>query len=544
MSQSRRFRPIDGWVWTVLAVGILLMAGGYDACRADGPGDASSNRQGFPSGQRLRDLLSPGRPPVPRQSRTPIRRDLGPLFWGQEGGSATRNPFFPPRPSKPPSTPASASPSSGLDAAKGQTIPVVDHTRSPREIRWTTVAGSSSLGLIEYRFSHQPLVVGGRVLLTSTRGQVLCLDAANGSILWHARLPESVWASGVADNHAYYMVSGSPFVTAPHMMGYAQTRHIRRGEGPGHLYALSLLSGKILWTAEVPGPAIGSPVLEGGKIWVATGNGRLLGFSAKAKKKIIDMPLFSSSGWSSPLFVHHWLWVSLEGPTKLVALWPDKKRTVWSLTSEPAERLVLFTPTPAFGASKLVTLLLSVHKGRPVEQLAIASPVTGHLFHLVPFAHKGETVAVEPPVPPDLPPFARVFEGMAGPVVARKTAVVASPILGRAMAVDIPSGRVFWSIPLPSPAVGPGTVAGLAYVLPLQDRVLLIDLSSGHILTSLPVTGEPVPGSPPVVDTTLYLAEKNGQVNAIPLAPYRALIFPAPPGPAGTQAGGKRGMTG
>lgn len=509
-------------------VAILLSALSFpDPARSD---DSGGGPLGFPSGSTLQSIVSGGPSPGKPSPGNPVRPDWGPRQWGQEGGGETRNPFFAAPPSK--KSPDNFSGQAGAPiAGEGEPLFPSPPKKSNAPLEWERNFAPTPLSALDYRFSHQPVLAGGRLLLTSTRGQVLCLDAINGRTLWHVRLPESVRASGVADENAFYVVSGSPYVTAPHMMGYAQTRTIRRGAGPGHLYALSLLSGKILWSAEVPGPALGSPILADGMLWVATGNARLAGYSVTKERKILEMPLFSSAGWSSPLYVHHWVWLSLEGPTKLVALWPERKRTVWALTTPPTERLVLFTPTPSFGAKRLVTLLLSVHKGTPHERLAIASAVTGHIFHEIPFAKKGESVSLEKVVPLGLPPFARVFEGAAGAVVAGSTAVAASEILGRAIAADIPSGHPFWSIPLPAPPVGSGTVAGLLYVLPLKDRLLQVDLASGQTLASLTLAGEPAPGSPPVMETTLYLALRNGHVRAISLENQRPRIFPPPKPP-------------
>jgi hypothetical protein len=505
---------------------------------AEDASGSGSGPLGFPSGSTLRSIVAGEAAPGKSLPGKPLRPDFGPREWSQEGGGQTRNPFFASRtgrktPFPPPPLSAPPSPGEGslLFSAPQKTNSAVE---------WERNFGTTPLVALDYHFAHQPVLAGGRLLLSSTRGQVLCLDAVTGTTLWHVRLPESVWTSGVADQNAFYVASGSPNVTAPHMMGYAQTRKIRRGAGTGHLYALSLLSGKILWTAPVPGPVLGSPVLADGKIWVATGNARLAGYSVVRERKVIDMPLRSSAGWSSPLYVHHWLWLSLEGPTKLVALWPEKKRTVWALTTPPTERLVLFTPTPAFGAMRLVTLFLSVDRGLPRERLATASAVTGHIFHEFPFAARKERVNVAPVEPPDLPSFARVYEGESGPVVAGQTAVAASPILARALAVDIPSGHPFWSVALPARPESSGTVAGLLYLLPLRDRLLLLDLATGKILKMRSLDGEPAPGSPPVMETTLYLAEKNGRVRAISLEKERTRIFP-PPAPPSLSSGRPEG---
>jgi outer membrane protein assembly factor BamB len=514
--------------------------------------------KGFPTGPVLESLdQGPGSGQLRHRSfGVPVNPSWGPKLWTQEGGSDSRNPYFsaplppktaPEKTASPPGAdrpdPYDASGHFGLIGEDGAGAA----EKSSGKVTWTRTFGTSPLDRMNYRFVRQPILVSGRVVLVSTRGQVLCLDAVTGETLWKRRLPASVWAPAVSDGQALYVVSGTPFVTAPDMMGYAQTRTIRRGNGPGHLFALSLATGKILWSAPTPGPALGSPVLARGSLWVTTGSGRLAGYSLEREKKVLEMPLASSSGWSSPLFVHNWLWLSLEGPTKLLALWPDRKRTVWALSVPPDRRLVLFTPTPSFGDKRLVTLFRSVRKGVPDEELAVVSAVTGHVFHQIPFSSIAPVK--DGGAQRDLPPYARVYEGMAGVTVAGQTAVAASTLFGRAMAVDIPSGHLYWSAPLASDPLGPGTLAGGLYILPLRGRIEFFLLASGKEIGHQSLRGSPGAGSPPVIGSTLYVSGQDGTVRAISLERYRSIILPPPPenGSGTNQAtaiGGKGGVGG
>lgn len=475
--------------------------------------------QGFPPQEAL-DAIEQGATAgtvAHAVSLRPTDALLGPAVWAQEGGGETRNPFFSPQ------VPASPG---GSAATNASGLPIGEG-RAKRSPAWIRHFGGGGLDRMNFRFFRQPVVVGGRVIVTSTRGVVLCLDAVTGRTLWESRLPESVYAPAVADRTTVYLAGGMPWVTAPHMLGYAQSRTIRRGRRTGRLYALSLLSGKLLWSAPVPGPVLGSPVLAGGMVWLTTGAGHLAGYGIEQERKTLDMPLSSSSGWSSPLFVHHWLWLSLEGPTKLLALWPEKKRTVWALSAPPEQRLVLFTPTPSFGDRRLLTLFREMDGGVPVEHLSIVSAVTGNIFHEVAFSGV-------PRIPSSgLPPYARVYEGMAGVTVSGQTAVAASALFRQAMAVDIPSGHRFWRRSLPSRPYGSGTMVGGLYILPLVGEVLLLDLATGKEAGRIPFDGAPGSGSPPVVGKTLYLSGRNGQVAAISLTPYGRFIAPPASGRVG-----------
>jgi outer membrane protein assembly factor BamB len=529
------------WGFVLLA---LLAGGGVSSAGADDSGpmgfptgpDLGAAEQGTGSGGAAR--RPPGKPIIP---------DWGPGFWIEEGGGAERNPFYswPPR-RKIASDAAKGSPSEGAvppPAHKEGTkkFPFTDRMHPPH-VEWSRDFGRTALDRPEFQFAHQPIVVNGRLVLTSTRGEVICLDAVTGVTLWRKRLPEPVRASAVSDGETLYIATGSPYITAPHMMGYAQTRQIVRGTGRDHLYALSLPTGKLVWQAPLPGPALGSPVLSGKTLWVATGGGWLAGFSTEKESPAGKVRLLASPGWSAPLALHHWLWISLEGPQKLSALWPEKGRTVWALSSPESERLVLFSPTPSFGALRLLTRMVSVHGGTVSEKLAILSAVSGHIFFEIPFTPSAASATMGKEGGA-YPPDARVFEGLSTVTVAGQTAVVASSLSREAMAADIPSGHLFWKVPLRGNPSGAVTVAGLLSVLPETGQVLLLDLASGQRLGRLEAPGVPAPGPVPIVGTTLYLAGEDGKIRAISLDTYRTKIYPpepstTPPPPASPPAEG------
>ncbi|MGC8530188.1 MAG: PQQ-binding-like beta-propeller repeat protein [Leptospirillia bacterium] len=514
----------------------LVAGGGLSSAGADDSGpmgfptgtDLGAAEQGTGTGAGESPRRPPGKPMIP---------DWGPGFWVEEGGGPERNPFYswPPQRRSPEKTSKEApggAPVSLPPKKEGtKAFPFTDRMHPPH-VAWIRDFGQSPLNRPEFRFAHQPIVVNGRLVLTSTRGEVLCLDAVTGVTLWRKSLPDAVRAAPVSDGETLYIATGSPYITAPHMMGYAQTRTILRGTGTEHLYALSLATGKLVWQAPLPGPALGSPVLAGKTLWVATGQGWLAGYSTEKEGPVGKVRLLASPGWSAPLALHHWLWISLEGPQKLAALWPDKGRTVWSLSSPKAERLVLFSPTPSFGAMRLLTRRVSVHEGQVAEKLTILSAVSGHIFSEVPFTPFASSSTIKM-AGEAYPPGARVFEGLATVTVAGQTAVVASALSRELLAADIPSGHLFWKLPLGGEPSGAVTVAGFLCVLPETGHVVLVDLATGKLLGQVDVKEVPAPGPAPIVGTTLYLAGKDGTVRAVSLDAYRATIYPSvsPPSP-------------
>jgi hypothetical protein len=112
--------------------------------------------------------------------------------------------------------------------------------------------------------------------------------------------------------------------------------------------------------------------------------------------------------------------------------------------------------------------------------------------------------------------------------VAGQTAVVASALSREALAVDIPSGHLFWKVPLGREPSGAVTVAGLLCALPETGHVELVDLANGRSLGHIDVEGTPAPGPAPIVGTTLYLAGQDGKVRAVSLDAFWKAIYPPP----------------
>jgi hypothetical protein len=186
---------------------------------------------------------------------------------------------------------------------------------------------------------------------------------------------------------------------------------------------------------------------------------------------------------------------------------------------------------------RLLTRMVSVHGGQVSERLVILSAVSGHIFSEVPFTPFASSVTMKK-AGGAYPPDARVFEGLATVTVAGQTAVVVSALSREALAVDIPSGHLFWKVPLRGEPSGAVTVAGLLCVLPETGHVVLLDLATGLELGHVDGEGVPAPGPAPIVGTTLYLAGEDGKVRAVSLDAYRTKIYPPPAPQSPSSPGG------
>jgi outer membrane protein assembly factor BamB/tetratricopeptide (TPR) repeat protein len=108
--------------------------------------------------------------------------------------------------------------------------------------------------------------VDGRPLMTHDR----CYFRSTEGYLVARRLPggEEVWREKVA-----------PMVHDPVLIGF---RLVFADTG-GHLHALDARTGKPVWSMPVGDDVVGSPVVEGGVVWLATRQGRILALDADTR---------------------------------------------------------------------------------------------------------------------------------------------------------------------------------------------------------------------------------------------------------------------
>ena len=110
-------------------------------------------------------------------------------------------------------------------------------------------------------FSSSPVLVGDRVYTTDQHGELSCVDARSGEVLWHVELaPDQIHASPLAADGKLYvpMNNGSFYVIRP------------SDEGP-----------EILCEAQLEGNCLGAPALCDGRVYVHTTK-KLYCFSAGA----------------------------------------------------------------------------------------------------------------------------------------------------------------------------------------------------------------------------------------------------------------------
>jgi outer membrane protein assembly factor BamB len=140
----------------------------------------------------------------------------------------------------------------------------------------------------------RPAISGGTVFAISHGGQMIATSLKSGERLWQANLPgmQMPWVAGEA-----------VFVA----------------DTTGLLTALNRRDGSVMWATKLPGGKLWSgPVLAGGKLWLASDTGKLVGVEA-ALGKVETQQDLGGPVYIAPIVVAGRMYV-LNDKARLIAL--------------------------------------------------------------------------------------------------------------------------------------------------------------------------------------------------------------------------------
>jgi outer membrane protein assembly factor BamB len=113
--------------------------------------------------------------------------------------------------------------------------------------------------------------VGGSLFLLSDEGSLVRADAATGEYIWQVTLPQWFPYGGLFGR-------GKPARAVPYYGPILAGGRIWVASGDGLLRAFSPVDGSRLVEIEIPGGAAAQPAVAGGVMYIVTTDGKLLAF--------------------------------------------------------------------------------------------------------------------------------------------------------------------------------------------------------------------------------------------------------------------------
>ena len=349
-------------------------------------------------------------------------------------------------------------------------------------------------------------------------GDILAIDARDGRLIWRRHISSFLPSPPVLGPSTVYLAASDPGVTLDHLLWYAKSRTLIRGQGPGLVEALSRKTGDIRWSAAVPGGCYGSPVLLPHTVMVQTGSGHLFFLDRGDGHRVFDLPLDGRSlGIASPVQDERRVVVAQENPPLYQEVSLSGPRRIWRFGWTGArdwEHFFIGTPLLAQG----IFIGVLRRPDPPGDEVMALNPDLGRVLWSRTFP------------PGDLPPAG----DQSLPVESGNVVYVPSGVSRSLMAVKIETGKVLWTLSFNErPSTG-GVVTGNLLLLPLPSgRLLAIDKQSGSLVGEKKVASGLGPHPPVVVGHRVFVAGEDGTVSQVLLTEWgqkvQQLAFPPSP---------------
>jgi len=303
------------------------------------------------------------------------------------------------------------------------------------ELAWTAVPGAA--------VNTTPIVVGGRVYVTTQGGKLHALDATTGAT-----------------------VTGFPKTVGPSSGGYYSSPTIAGGvvyqvtyelDNTSKIRAYNATTGVAVanFPKSLAGYAYGNPIVVGGGIYVGASDGKIYGFNVSTGAALANFPISVPGAprmISSPAYFHGLLYIGADDGT----LYAYDVETGLQAFTRPTTG-TFDSASPAISGGSLYYASNAEHA------LYQVSPEDGNPWWTAPFT------------------MDNVWDGT--PAIAYGKAYV-TDITSKLYAVDTTDGTIAWSKPFVPLSNAAATVAGGVVFTGTDKRIFAFDAATGALLWS------------------------------------------------------------
>lgn len=369
----------------------------------------------------------------------------------------------------------------------GGTLHRIDHPAlgAALALAWTVPVGEGEGR--RYRITADPVAAEGRIFTLDARAQVTAVGA-DGTVLWQRDLTPEGQRDPSASGGGLALGSGRLFVTT----------------GFGRLVALDAATGAELWVQRFDAPVTAAPTADGDLVYVVAADGTAWAVEVEAGRVRWQLPGTPSPagmvGGPGPAVTDRLVLFPFASGEVVAALKRGGLR-VWSATVAGQRRGLAYTGITDITADPVV-----------VGDVAYVGNQSGRAVAL------------------DLASGSRLWtaaEGAYSPVWPVAGALFLVSDAGALVRLDAASGATVWSVPLPywttererrRAAVhthyGPLLAGGRLVVASGDGLLRFFDPVAGAEAGSLPIPGGGAATAPIVVNGTLYVVTRAGQLAA------------------------------
>jgi outer membrane protein assembly factor BamB len=348
-------------------------------------------------------------------------------------------------------------------------------------------------------------VAAGAVYVDDDNGYTYALNALTGKLIWSHYGWNLMMSNPLVVDDSVFVSTGNPYFNYGNVKRYLQGERPTRGPGLNSVYALDRRTGKELWAFHPMGEAMPTALYDDGFLYIGTGDGHVYKLSVSTGKEAWKSDIASFVSMSSVVAGPSLIFVGGTNPNFFYALDKQTGTIAWKVSIPGQAMTGMGDCTPAYQDGIVVqeTVVESGDRDRPVSNAILALDAqSGRILW--------QKRLADGPIPPQME--------TATPLIADGVVYAGSPVSGEYLAVELKTGRELWRINLGSPVRSAGAVMkGIAYVAYRDGVVAAIRTGDGHRLGETRLGGAFGPSSPVIVGGTLYVTNIYGWVHAIPL---------------------------
>ena len=352
-----------------------------------------------------------------------------------------------------------------------------DQAPVPGQVKWAFVDDKP--------LESAPVVVDGRVFLTTGDGRTVALDESNGDLLWE-------YDTGVPS-------SSSPAVSGDLVIACYT---------PGLIVALDSATGSPQWSVDLRQPISAAPIIADGTLYFGSGDRLLHALDVTSGEELWN---FLTEDWIvSP--------VAYYDGTVVVA---SQDSLVYLVDAESGKQQLMFdTGRQRFGGGPTVNgdiVYFSSDRGWvwAIDRLATSWPGQRKWFKVKINLFVWQVIETRPVQPGGLW-SKRVGGQIKGLLSVAHDKVIGATVEGQVFARDSQNGGKVWATQLEEPLSVEPTVAGKTVLVGAESgKVFGLDVATGEVLWDFDAGTGQVMASPIVAGDTMYVVTEGGALHAV-----------------------------
>lgn len=361
------------------------------------------------------------------------------------------------------------------------------------DINWTFNA--TMQGMADNLFTDV-IAANGMVYVGSMMNQEYAVNATTGKLVWQFAADNWIMTDPVVADGKIFIGSGNRLFVNKRL----------RGTGKNTVYALDAMTGKQLWSYDVGGEAMPTPVYSNGMVYFATGDRALYALDANTGKLKYKVSVDSYFSMSSPSLDGNLLFVGGAKPFGVYAFDVSKGTVAWKSIFDGVY-LAMDDCSPAVENGKIIT------EGVTQSDTNGTTPPPHDVIYAL--NEKDGSVAWSF----DEGAGTLIDDNKCGtPVVQDGVVYASSPITNKFFALDEATGKELWEYKLPAPSRGGSSIMGNYIIFgDMKANVYALDRTNGKLVKKVSLGGAIAPDGPSIYNGTVYVADQNGHLIAFSL---------------------------